>query len=157
MKADAWECGHRMPFIARWPGHVPPGSASQQIICFTDFLATFADLLDQDLPAGAAPDSVSFLAALTGKQPDDKPIRQHLVIRSGGPLMTIREGPWKLINGLGSSGFSQPKRIPFKSDRPRGQLYHLGNDLGETTNLYQERPEVVARLEAKLKEIIDQP
>lgn len=44
MKSDAWEAGHRMPFVVRWPGRVKPGSQSQQTICFTDLLTTFADL-----------------------------------------------------------------------------------------------------------------
>ena len=41
MKADAWECGHRMPFIVRWPGKVKPGTVNDRLICFTDLLATF--------------------------------------------------------------------------------------------------------------------
>ena len=40
MKADAWEAGHRMPFIVRWPGKVEPASTSDQLICFTDVMAT---------------------------------------------------------------------------------------------------------------------
>ena len=43
MKSDAWEGGHRMPFIVRWPGRVNAGTVSEQPICFTDLLATFAD------------------------------------------------------------------------------------------------------------------
>ncbi|MEE8307058.1 MAG: sulfatase-like hydrolase/transferase, partial [Gammaproteobacteria bacterium] len=42
MKGDAYEGGHRMPFIVRWPGQVTPGSVSNQTISFTDVLATFA-------------------------------------------------------------------------------------------------------------------
>lgn len=156
MKADAWEAGHRVPLIARWPGRIQPGSVSRQMICFTDLLATFADLFDQTLPPGAGPDSVSFLDVITGKRSEREPVRQHLVIRSGGPLMTIRDGAWKYINGLGSSGFSQPKRVRPEPGGPRGQLYNLATDLGETENLYQKHPEVVARLEAKLKEIMSQ-
>ena len=53
MKADAWENGHRMPFIMRWPGHIAPGSVNDQLICFTDLMATFADMLDVQLPDGA--------------------------------------------------------------------------------------------------------
>ena len=66
MKADAWEAGHRMPFIVRWPGTVGAGSVSDQTISFTDVLATLTDVVGRDLPAGAGPDSFSFLPALKG-------------------------------------------------------------------------------------------
>ncbi len=50
MKADAWEAGHRMPFIVRWPGRVKQGSVSDQTICFTDLLATCAAVTGADHP-----------------------------------------------------------------------------------------------------------
>ncbi len=155
MKADAWECGHRMPFIARWPASVKAGSESNQTICFTDFLATFAEIVNRKLPADAGPDSFSFLSVLKGNQVAGKPVHPNLVVRSGGELMTIREGKWKLINGLGSSGFSKPKKVKPKKGEPVGQLYDLHADIGETNNLYSSEPEVVARLSKKLKQIID--
>ena len=50
MKSDAWEAGHRMPFIVRWPGEVKKGSVSDHLICFTDLMATFAEMHDVTLP-----------------------------------------------------------------------------------------------------------
>jgi arylsulfatase A len=70
-------------------------------------------------------------------------------------MMTIRSGSWKLISQLGLGGFSRPKRIESSPGGPDGQLYNLSDDLGETTNLYLEKPEVVARLKAELQEIVD--
>ena len=103
MKSDAWEAGHRMPFIVRWPGEVKKGSTSDQLVCFTDLMATFADIHDVTLPRTAGPDSFSFLRALKGK----KGPRESVVMKSGsGGLMTIRSGDWKLIEGKGSGGFS---------------------------------------------------
>ena len=67
--------------------------------------------------------------------------------------MTIRQGPWKLITQLGSGGFSKPSRIKPDPNGPTGQLYNLRDDLGETRNLYQQRPEIVATLRAELKRI----
>ena len=156
MKADAWEAGHRMPFVARWPARVKAGSTSKQTICFTDFLATFAEIVGKKLQLGAGPDSVSFLGALTGDQPESKPIRENLVVRSGGKLMTIRSGKWKLIDGLGSSGFSKPKHVKHQPGGPAGQLYDLENDIGETRNLYDQYPDVVVKLSKLLKEIVEQ-
>jgi len=153
MKADAWEAGHRMPFLVRWPGKVRPGSVTSQTICFTDLLATFAAMVDADLPNPAGPDSFSFLPVLHGTQPEDKPIRDSLVIASGNGTMTIRSGPWKLIAGLGSGGFSKPGRIKPTPDGPKGQLYNLDDDLGETTNLYQANPQIVEKLTKKLSQV----
>ena len=153
MKADAWEAGHRMPFLVRWPGRVTPGSKSDQTICFTDLLATFAEMLDVQRAADDGPDSVSFLPVLLGTQPEDRPVREHLVIRSGSGLMTIRRGPWKLITGLGSGGFSKPRRVKPKPGEAPMQLYHLGRDPGEATNVYAEHPEIVAELKEALKRI----
>ena len=53
MKGDAWEGGPRMPFIARWPSHIPANSESSQIICHTDMIATFAAITEQKLPTNA--------------------------------------------------------------------------------------------------------
>lgn len=151
MKGDGWEGGHRMPFIARWPGKVRAGSVSRQTICFTDMLATFADIVDVPLPSGAGPDSYSILPVLLGQQPPDKPIRGPLVIASANGTMTIRSGPWKLIAGLGSGGFTKPGRVKPVPGGPRGQLYNLDEDLAESNNLYLQRPEIVQRLSAELE------
>jgi arylsulfatase A-like enzyme len=155
MKADAWECGHRMPFVVRWPGKVKAASVSDQTICFTDLLATFASIVDAKLPAEAGPDSFDFSGVLVGTQPEKKPVRDALVIRSGGGVMTIRAGDWKLIQGLGSGGFSKPRRIKPGPNDPPGQLYNLAVDLGETNNLYADEPAIVQTLLAQLKKIRD--
>lgn len=156
MKADAWEAGHRMPFIVRWPARVPAGTSSDRVINFTDLLATFAELMNVELPPQAGPDSYSFLPALLQTDPPDS-TRPPVVMRSGnGRLMTIRDGDWKLITGLGSGGFTRPGFIKPGPGDPAGQLYHLGKDRGEQNNLYDQHPEIVARLEAKLAEIVGQ-
>ncbi|MCX6549984.1 MAG: arylsulfatase [Acidobacteria bacterium] len=150
MKADAWEAGHRMPFIVRWPGTVGAGSVCDQTISFTDVLATVADVVGKDLPAGAGPDSFSFLPTLKGGTIRRPPI----VMQSGGGFMTIRSGRWKLIEGLGSGGFSQPSRITPGPGDPAGQLYDLAADPAETTNRFAGEPEVVERLRAEMRRIV---
>ena len=75
MKADAWENGHRMPFVVRWPGKTKSGTVTGQTICFTDILSTFASITGAELPADAAPDSFDLLPVLLGTQPEDKPVR----------------------------------------------------------------------------------
>lgn len=153
MKGDAWENGHRMPFIVRWPGNVAPGSTSDQMISFVDFLATFADLTGSTLPAGAGPDSFSFLPVLRGTQPDGTPVRKHLALESANGTRMLRDGPWKLITTLGSGGFSKPRTIKPTPDGPTGQLYNLDEDPGELNNRYLELPEKVAEMKAQLAAI----
>ena len=157
MKSDAWEAGHRMPFLVRWPDRVQPGSTSTQTICFTDLLATFASILGVALPADAGPDSFDLLPVLTGRQPHDQSIRGPFVMRAGSvpSMMLIRSDHWKLITGLGSGGFTKPNRIKPGPGDPAGQLYNLSEDPGETENLYLEHSDVVARLKAEMKHIVD--
>ena len=152
MKADAWEAGHRMPFIVRWPGVVRAGSACDQTISFTDVLATMADVAGKELPSGAGPDSFSFLPALKGGTFQRAPI----VMQSGSSgFMTIRSGRWKLIEGLGSGGFSQPSRITAGPGDPAGQLYDLVADPAEMTNRFAGEPGVVERLRAEMRRIVE--
>jgi arylsulfatase A len=153
MKADTWEAGHRMPFIVRWPGHVPQGSVSDQTICFTDIFATCGAVTNADLPEGAGPDSYSFLPVLKGEQSEDQPIRPPIVMQSANGAMLIRSGDWKLINQLGSGGFSAPQRIEPGPGDPEGQLYNMAIDPGEENNLYLEHPDVVERLQSEMKQI----
>lgn len=155
MKADAWEAGHRMPFIARWPEKIRPGSVSAQTISFVDLLATLAEITGTELPAEAGPDSFSFLGVLTGERPEDQPARESLLLRSGGNFMTIRSGDWKLIDQLGSGGFSEPRRIKPGPSEPAGQLYNLAKDPGETDNLFSQYPEKVAQLKAEMRRIVE--
>ncbi len=136
MKADAWEGGHRMPFIVRWPGKVKPGSVSDELICFTDMLKTFAAIVGDTVPQGTTKDSWNVLPAFLGAHLK-RPIRPYLIVKT-----IIRQGPWKLIPHSGSGGFSQPKREPGV----KGQLYNLADDPGETKNLYDSQPEKVAEL-----------
>lgn len=151
MKADIWEAGHRVPFLARWPGRIPAGTTSDYLGCLTDLAATLAELLGVELPPEAAEDSFSMLGALLGRK-DLKP-RPAVVLHSSEGMFAIREGPWKLIRGLGSGGFSEPRLVEAKASEPAGQLYHLGRDPGETLNLYKKHPETVARLETLLEDV----
>lgn len=154
MKGDAWEGGHRMPFIVRWPERVKAGTVTGQAICFTDLLATFAEIRAKPLPDGAGPDSFSILSVLEGRQPEDQPVRGPIVMQAGSaPTMMIRSGDWKLINRLGSGGFSDPKTIHPEPGGPTGQLYNLRDDPAEMNNLYQQHPGIVKRLEAEMKSI----
>lgn len=150
-KGDIWEGGVRVPLIARWPGVVPAGSTSEQVVSLIDLVATFADVAGEALPPDAGADSHSLLPALLGDE-HAAPVRQSLVIYGDGPNdLAIRQGNWKYIPWLGSGGFlNPPARIEPAEGEPIGQLYNLRDDPGETRNVYAEHPEVVARLSAIL-------
>ena len=101
-------------------------------------------MLEVELPSNAAPDSYSILPAYFNKNLE-KPIREALVHHSGGGMFAIRQGPWKLIFGLGPAGFSGGFIQPGPGDPP-GQLYNMESDPGETKNVYFENPDVVEKL-----------
>ncbi len=149
-KADIWEGGHHVPFVARWPGRIAKGTTSDQVVCLNDLLATAAAIVGEALPGNAGEDSYNILPALLG-QDGGKPIREAIVHHSGNGVFAIRQGSWKLILGRGSGGFSEPRSVKPKPGEPAGQLYNLADDLAETRNLYQQRPEIVKRLSALLE------
>ncbi len=149
-KADIHEGGHRVPFVCRWPGRIEPGSRSDQTICLTDLMATCAAAVGLALPADAGQDSYNLLPAVLNPE-SDKPIREAVVHHSAQGLFAIRQGPWKLIDGLGSGGFTAPRQIEPEPGGPKGQLYNLDDDPTEQDNLWSEHPDIVARLTALLE------
>lgn len=159
MKGDAWEAGHRMPFIATWPGVVQAGSTTKQTICFTDLLATLAEIVGETLEAGVAVDSYSLLPVLLGIQPTNEAVRPPVVTQAGSApeMFAIREGDWKLITGLGSGGFSEPQPIAPNTDGPSGQLYNLEEDPKERNNRHDDQPRIVENALAALERAKNQP
>ncbi|MCK4998663.1 MAG: arylsulfatase, partial [Anaerohalosphaera sp.] len=143
-KADIYEAGHRVPFVAAWPKAVKPNTTSDQTVCLTDLFATAADILNVNLPDTAAVDSVSILPALTSKAP--KPIREATVHHSINGSFSIRQGKWKLEMCPGSGGWSAPRPGKAPEDAPPIQLFDITKDVAEKKNLYSDHPEVVDRL-----------
>jgi arylsulfatase A-like enzyme len=148
MKADIWDAGHRIPFLARWNGKIKPGTVSNQLGCLTDLMATAADIAGFKLPNNAAEDSYDLLPALLGRA--RAPIRNAIVHHSNRGMFSIREKNWKLELGLGSGGFSAPVTMEPTPGGPEGQLYDLASDPAETNDVYLKHPDVVARLTALL-------
>ena len=146
IKASVWEGGHRMPFIARWPGHVPAGKRSDHTIAFADVLATCAELAGgPKLPQAAVEDSVSFLPVLL--HPDRKHPPRPPILHGG---KVIRDGDWKLIDTKGSRGFAADRKAKYGIE-----LYNLRNDLTEQNNLAENMPEMVEKLRAQMRRILD--
>ena len=142
-KGGLYEGGSRVPFLARWPGHVPAGSVSKALIAHVDLLATAAALVGTTLPDDAGPDSFNQLPSLLAESPAT-PVRDSLVTHGGGGGLAIRRGPWKLIPA--------PPNAQAKAAR-KPELYNLDDDLAESRNLADEHPETVKGLSALLGEI----
>lgn len=152
-KADIYDGGHRVPFIARWPAKVKAGTSSNRILCLTDLLATCADILGTKLPPNAGEDSVSILPALEGRSDTD--LHEAVVHHSINGSFAIRQGKWKLELCPGSGGWSSPR--PGRGQTkglPPVQLYDLSQDIGEKQNLHEQHPEVVQRLTQLLKKYV---
>jgi len=148
-KADIWDGGHRVPFLVRWPGKVEAGSNSDQLICLTDLFATVTDILGQSILGQTCEDSVSFLPALSGKKIEST--RNGVIHHSFSGHFAYRQGPWKLLLARASGGWSSPKENEAGKDAPKGQLYHMRKDIGETNNLFEKNPEKVEVLLGLLK------
>ncbi|PHN08109.1 sulfatase family protein [Flavilitoribacter nigricans] len=152
MKSDIFEGGHRVPFVVRWPGRVQAGSQSTHTTTLTNLIATCADLLDTSLGTDTGEDSYSIWPVLMGEAEEAGP-EQAVIHHSGSGHFAIRKGNWKLMEQLGSGGFTLPRTVEPEPGGPTGQLYNLAEDPLETTNLYLERPEVVAELLGELERI----
>jgi len=145
-KSHVWEGGHRIPFIARWPGKIKPNTNCNQLICLIDMIATCAAMVGTRLPDNAGQDSYNILPALLGEK-RDRPVRDAIVSHSSKGVFAIRQGPWKLIlETKGSGGWvGQRDKGPFGADKP-GQLYNLADDPYEKKDLWDEHPQIVQRL-----------
>ncbi len=144
MKRDGWEGGHRVPFIARWPKHIPAGLVSKQLTNTTDIFATLASVVGYELPDESACDSFDMLPAMLGQQDESQPIRPHMLTQSFRGEFQVRQGAWKYLDHTGSGGndYTKPPlskyALPEAAPRATGQLYNLEKDPGETNNLFFE-------------------
>ena len=147
-KADIFEAGHHVPLFVRWPGQVTAGAKCDKTVCLTDWFATFADILDLEIPEGAARDSYSLLPMLKGDQNAKRgaPVIHHSV----NGTFAIRDERLKMIASDGSGGREKPAGKPFAEPY---QLYDLVSDIGETNDLANESPSDVERLSKTLEEI----
>jgi arylsulfatase A-like enzyme len=141
-KADIYEGGHRIPFIARWPEKIKPNSVSDEIICLTDLMATCAAIVGEELADDTGEDSYSILPVMTDAEYEG-PIREATVHHSINGSFSIRQGQWKLEMCPGSGGWSHPRPGKATEGLPPIQLYDMKGDVSEKRNVYQDHPEVV--------------
>ena len=129
-KGGLYEGGHRVPFIAHWPGKIEPESESDILICLTDMMASFAAILDYQLKEEMGEDSFNILPAFFGEQNE---IRETMINRHYNGDLSIRKGPWKLLGE---------------------ELYNLETDCKESQDMAQDHPEIVESLKDLLQKQI---
>jgi arylsulfatase A-like enzyme len=148
MKGDLFEAGHRVPFIAKWPGRIPGGSKCDELVGLIDMMATFAAAAQIEL-GDTGPDSLNILPLMLGS---GIPVRET-ALHGRNNVSAYRKGRYKYMNTDKSGGFSTVVPGP---GAPPGQLYDLKDDLGETRNLYRSMPEKVKELKAEMETILSE-
>ena len=134
-----YEGGTRVPFIVSWPTKIKAG-VSDALVNQIDFLHSFAQFLDLDLPQGAAPDSRNTLDAFLGNSEDGL----LFMLEEAANALAIREGDWKYIE------FHSSK---YKPNPPQPALYNLETDISEANNVIAEYPKIAQSLRKQLHTI----
>jgi len=159
LKRDIYDGGHRVPFIVSWSGKVPKGSVCHELVSQIDVMATIASIVGYELPADQAEDSHDLQPLITGAT--KKGSRSAHVHNTRDRDYAIRSGDWTLINAKngyvsGRNAEWEAKHGYMQDDSETGQLYHIKNDEGQSTNVISEHPEKAAQLKALLKRIREQ-
>ena len=153
-KHDIWEGGFKVPFLVRWPGRVPAGTTSNELIGIVDIFATVAAVVGETKldRTTTAPDSVNVLAAFTGP-PNPQPLRRDLILQSASGVYAIRSGPWKWIDGvpLAPKEKKAPAATGPKADQFRPRLIHLADDSAEAKDVSAAHPDIAKRLAETLR------
>lgn len=149
-KADIYEGGHRVPYIMQWPNGMAQNAFCDQTVCLSDFMGTIAELLGDTLDETEGVDSVSNLSLW--ENPKGEAVREYTVHQSINGSLAIRNQEFKLEMCPGSGGWSYPMKHQITEDMPKFQLYDLKNDIGETTNVIDQYPEIYEKLRIALKE-----
>lgn len=156
-KRDAWEGGHRVPYVARWPGVTPAGAVCDQLVGLGDLMATCAEITGGRIEDGMAEDSVSLLPLLQGRV--DEPVRKYAVHHAAHGPFAVRKGDWVLIDAVEGKDPTNHEPDWFREERGYeahdlpGELFNLGDDLAERRNRYLDEPAIVQELSELLEAV----
>lgn len=137
-KRDLYEGGIRVPMIASWPGNIHPGTVSDHLSAFWDFLPTMAELTEVDLSTEL--DGISFLPTLLGKGEQEHHPFLYWEFHEKGGRMALRKGKWKAV-----------RYNVAKDPRSPVELYDLESDPFEEVNLAPRHPEVAREMDILLR------
>ncbi|PQO40894.1 sulfatase [Blastopirellula marina] len=158
MKLHIYDGGIRVPGIARLPGKIEAGIESDFPVYSLDLLPTFCELAGAEIPQSAKLDGTSLAKMLAGETVErKKPLFWHYYRAFGDAKVAVRDGDWKLV-ALWDQGNVSPGSAYKKGDYSLikdvkftdFELYNLTEDIGETKDLKDQHPEVVARLKKAL-------
>lgn len=154
-KHDVWEGGFRVPYLVRWPGHVPAGTVCDETISLVDTLASLARVTGYSLPKAdtAAEDSHDISAAwLAEKHPS--PIRPNVIVHSADGNFAIRKGSFKWIEGVPADDI-KPAAKKTHAAQFKPQLYDLGEDIAEAREISAQNPDAARELQTLLNRYRD--
>ena len=137
LKGSVYEGGIRVPFVARWPGKIDPGSRSEHISAFHDILSTLADIAGAKIPVHT--DGISFAPTLLGRDDQIEHLYLYMEFPSYGGQQMVRVGDWK---GVRQNIFKDSMQI---------ELYNLSNDIAEENDVASEYPDIVKQIEEIMK------
>jgi arylsulfatase A len=144
-KGTLFEGGIRSPGIVRWKGKIKPGSVSNRVSGFEDWLPTLADLAGGKAKPSTGVDGISLAPTLLGVAQPEREFLYREFAGYGGQLC-VRMGSWKLIK-TGLAG----RKMKAATAEPATLLFDLSKDEKETTNVAADHPEIVAKMEAVIQ------
>ncbi len=152
-KGETYEGGVREPFLARFPGRIPPGLESHGVASMLDVLPTLAGLTGAALP-GKSLDGVDVWPLLIGQQPDVS--RDVLLYFDDWNLQCARWGRWKVhLSRYNSVAWGpSPPEGRLNLPLPRPELYDLEADPGESYDVASQHPEIVAQIRARVMNLL---
>lgn len=152
-KADFYEGGIRIPFIARWPGVIEPGRENSQPAYFADMLPTFADMAGAAVPDTC--DGISLLDILTGEKETLDKRFLYWEFEHRGFHQAVRYGDWVMLRYLQRQQRIYGQEGPDDRRRsvkyPFYELYNLADDISQENNIIEEYPEVANEMLDYLK------
>jgi arylsulfatase A-like enzyme len=146
-KGSVFEGGLRVPCIMKMPGTIPAGIVCSELATTMDLLPTFGNMADVPLPKNL--DGKDIQDLITAKPGAKSPHDVFLYYSLDGKPSAIRQGDWKLVFGIPVIGYSRdadPKQYPENPADFKPELYNLGDDIGETVNVYDQYPELAERM-----------
>ena len=139
LKGSLYEGGVRVPTIVRWPGRVAPGTVSDRVSGFEDWLPTILELVGGSKAIPKNIDGISLVPTLLGRKQEPRPFLYREFPSYTGQ-QSIRVGDWKAI----------------RTNMSRGnltiELYNLAKDAGEQENVADQHPDVVEKLKKLMEE-----
>lgn len=142
-KGQTWEGGMRVPCIVKWPGQVPAGVASNQLTAAIDLYPTLATLVGHNVSTLPKHDGVNLLPVWRG-EPDAKSPREYYFYFMRNDLHAVRSGKWKLRHAFQLDGGKDSERL---------ELYNIEEEIGETSDVAAQHPDVVKRLSEAMSAI----